>query len=317
MFVRAGTVLLATAALAAAATDPVAVILDQARGTPPEIFADVVFRLLDAGKIPDNDRVALLDEVFLRADQAREPIFTFPAAIPPPYPTRRVDHHLSALHIKCRVVQALLTFDGKHARQRFSEIARPQIPKPDCKESVLQDPTIYFDTLSAVVTKAPFTPEEQKKQVPFWMIVDAVRNIGTSIEIIAAARNLSQLVHSENEALTMSSAFATALSIDDSDRNFTAAVGKSNLVDAVLMLGDRFGRFGVPPQNVLAALRTCLVRHLTASRCEDSIDTTDALALFDAKIAGQTAVLPISDDEATPARRSLPCRWASMATGLL
>jgi hypothetical protein len=293
---RAGILVLAMAALApwaVAASDAVTAILDQARGTPAEIFADVAFRLIDAGKITGKDQVALLDEVFLRADEARQPIVTRPVT---------VDQHLDGLSIKCRAVKALLSVDEKRARERFSEIAPPQMPKPGCKESVLQDPTVYFDTLAAVVTKAPFTAEEQKKQVPFWMVADAVRRIRTSIEIIAAARNLSHLAHTEKEALAMSSAFAAALSIDDCDRNFSGAM-RASLVDAVLMAGDRFARLGAPPQSMQAALRGYLVRHLTASRCEDSPDATDSVSLFNKMLTGQTAVLPISEDESKPAKR--------------
>jgi len=270
---RAGILVLVMAAVvvpwAAAATDPVAAILDQARGTPVEIFADVVFRLIDAGKIAEKDRAALLDEVFLRADGARQAIPVHPAAISSSY-ANSADLHLDALSIKCRVVRAMLEVDGKQARRLFSEIAPPRLPKPDCKESVLKDPTVYFDTLASVATKAPFTVEEQKKQVAFWMMADAVRGIQTSIEIIAAARNFSQHVHSENEALAMSGAFAAALAIDDCDRNFSGALRGSNLEDAVLMADDRFARLGAPPQPMQAALRGYLVRHLTATRCEDT-----------------------------------------------
>jgi hypothetical protein len=306
---RAGILVLATAGIlvletmAAAASDPAMAILDQARGTPAEIFTDVAFRLLDAGKIPEKGRVALLDEVFLRANGAREPLPTRPADISPPYPSSG-ETHLDGLSIKCRVVKAMLAIDGKHARELFTEIARPHVPKPDCKAAILADPTVYFDTLAEVVTKAPFTAEEQKNQVPFWMTADAVRGIETSIEIVAAARNLSQLVHTEKEALVMSTAFASALTLNDCDRNFTAATHNSNLVDAVLMASEKFARLGAPPQSVQAALRAYLVRHLSASRCEDSVDNNmpASLALFRQHLAVQTAIQPISEEESKPSQ---------------
>jgi hypothetical protein len=278
-------------------------ILDQARGTPTEIFADVVFHLIDAGKIAEKDRAALLDEMFLRAGEARQPMPARPASIVP-VPTTPAQLHLDELSIKCRAVQALLAVDGKRARDRFSQIAPPRIPKPACTDSVFFDPTVYFETLAAVATKAPFTAEEQKKQVPFWMMADAVSRIQTSIEIIAAARNLSQMVHTESDAMAMSTAFATALGIDDSNRNFSGAMHNTNLVDAVLMAAGRFGALGASPQTMQSALRGYLVRHLTASRCQDSMDAgySASLSLFNTSIAGQTVVLPISDDESKPAK---------------
>jgi len=303
MIFRAAILILATAALAAAADDPIAAIIDQARGAPAEIFADVAFRLLDSNRVAEKDRVPLLEEVFLRADEARQPVPTRPAEIPPPLP-RTVGLHLDALSIKCRAVKALLAVDGKRARARFGEITPPHIPKPDCKGAILLEPTVYFETLADVVTRAPFTEEEQQKQVPFWMMADAVRRIQTSLEIIAAARNLSHLVHRQNDALAMSSAFAAALSIDDCNRNFTAAMNHTNLVDAVLMAADRFAALGAPPQTMRAALRSYLVRHLTASRCEDSPgqEYETSLSLFNSTLAGQTVVPPISEEETKPAK---------------
>jgi hypothetical protein len=302
MMGRAAVIALVTAALGAAASDPVAAILDQARTTPPEIFADVAFRLLDDNRIAGNDRVALLDEVFLRADGARQPAPLRPAAglrIGP------ADLHLDALSIKCRVVKALLDIDGQRARELFTQVARPQLAKPDCSTAILTDPTIYFDTLAQVVTKAPFTAEEQKKQVPFWMMADAVHGIGTSLEVVAAARNFSQLVHSENEALAMSSAFAAALNIDDSDRNFGAAATRGNLVDAVQIASDRFARLGASPRTMQEALRGYLVRHLAAVRCEDSSDADYAfsVSLFNQILGQQSGIQPISEDDSQPAKR--------------
>lgn len=302
MICRVGIVVLATTALAAAANDPVAAIIDQARGAPAEIFADVVFHLLDGNRIAEKDRVPLLEEVFLRAEEARQTMPIRPAAIVPA-PVNRAQLHLDALSIKCRAVQALLNLDGKRARGLFSQIAQPRVSKPDCKDSVLSDPTVYFETLGAVATRAPFTAEEQKKKVPLWMMADAVSGIGTSLEIIAAARNLSQIIHSEGEALAMLTAFATALGIDDSNRDFSAAAQNSNLVDAVFVANDRFTRLGALPQTMQAALRGYLARHLTASRCQDSADAgySASLSMFNSSLAGQTAVLPISEDESKPA----------------
>jgi len=69
------------------------------------------------------------------------------------------------------------------------------------------------------------------------------------------------------------------------------------------MAGDRFARLGAPPQPMQAALRGYLVRHLTATRCEDSLNATDPVWFFNGKLTGQTAIAPISEDESKPAKR--------------
>jgi hypothetical protein len=304
MICRTGLLLLTTAALAAA-SDPVAAILDQARGAPVEIFADVVFNLLDANRIAEKDRVALLDELFLRAGEAHQPMAERPAelaskrAVPLP-----AQLHLDKLAIQSRVVRAMLDIDGKHARELFNQIPPPDVPKPDCTAVFVFDPTVYYDLLAAVVTKAAFTDKEQADQIPFWTVESAVRGIHTSIEIVAAARNLSHLAHTEKEALAMSTAFAAALGIDDSNRNFSAAVRNVNLAEAVLIAADRYARLGVPPQAMLTALRSYLVRHLAASRCADNPDGLydSTIAAFNAAIGHQTALPPITAEEGTPAK---------------
>ena len=293
----------------AASTDPALAILDQARGTPAEIFADIAFRLLDGDKIPVKDRIALLEEIYLRASEARDPLPLRPAVIAPVggkpvMAAKGLGLHLDTLSIRCRVAQKLLALDGQRARQRFADIAPPDTPKYDCQSAVIADPTIYFETLAAVVAQAPFTAEEQKKQVPFWMVEGAVRGIRTSLEIIAAARNFPQLVHGEKEASALAGAFGIALGIDDSNRNFTAAAQRTNLVGAVLAANDRLSSLGAPPQTMLAALRGYLVRHLTAARCADSIvyDYAASVDAFHAALAKRTVPPPISDAEMQPAK---------------
>jgi hypothetical protein len=316
-----------------AANDPVAAILDQARGTRVEIFADVIFHLLDTSRIPDKDRVPLLEEVFLRADEARQtmpmrsaiPVEMGPRPSPEtvtrdgqtitlyrsatPAPGSKMvavpaQLHLDALAIKCRVVKALLAIDAKRARDRFEQIAAPHTGKPDCTAGIIFDPTGYYDALAAVVTQGTFTAKEQEKKVPFWMLENAIRRVQTSIEIIAAARNFSQLAHTPDEALVMSSAFAAALGMDDSNRNFTAATKGTNLVDAVLIANDRFVKLGASPQTMMTALRSYLVRHLSATRCADNGNAPyeTSLQAFATAIGLQTAIPPITAEEIIPAK---------------
>jgi len=324
MIRRAALVAVAAAVFAFAGGTPVEAIVDLARGTPVEIFSDVVFHLLETNQIPERDRVPLLDEVFLRATDARRAMPERPAIIPgQPRPTERpsglavraeyltapmpgvtlpAQVKLDALSIQCGVVLALLGIDGKHARELFSRIRRPNGSKPDCKTAILEDTAPYFEAVEELVTHAPFTAKEQEDRVPFWTMEGAVRGIQTSLEIIPAARDLSYLAHDQKDALAMTSAFAAALGIDDSDRNFGAAVG-SNLLDAVQLLEDRFAKLGVPPQTLQSALRGYLVRHLSGARCEDSAtDYAGVVAAFNAAVAGQTAVAPISAEESTPSK---------------
>jgi hypothetical protein len=130
----------------------------------------------------------------------------------------------------------------------------------------------------------------------------AVRGIQSSLEITPAARSLSYLVHDDREALALSGAFAAALGIDDTDRNFSGAL-QSNLLDAMQVAVDRFAKLGASPAALQSELRGFLVRRLSAPRCEDgTADYAGAVAKFNAAIAGPNVVQPISPEESTPSK---------------
>ena len=294
---RARALILVACAWPLAAADPVAALIDQARATPAEIFADVVFHLIDGNRIPDKERLALLDEVFLRAGEAVLPTDSRPAALSgkqPPGRSMALGMHLDALSIRCRVVRALLPIDSKRARERFAQIPAPDVPKPDCASAEIPDPTVYFDTLADLAARG----------APFAELTDAVRGAQSSLEIVDAARAFPQLVHTEKEAATLASAFITALAIDDSNRTFSAALWHENLVGAVLAANDKLAARGAPRQPLLTALRSYLVHHLTAPRCADSSadDYARSIDAFRVGLGKDTAVPPITDQESTPAK---------------
>jgi hypothetical protein len=291
-----GMIARAMVALTAATPQPVTAVMAEARGAPVEIFADVVFRLIDAHRVAPKDRAALLDEVFQRAGEAREPMAVRMAALFPPLPIRdrmniairHADPGLDALSIRCRAVKALLATDRKRARDRFAEIAPLDVPKPDCRSVTAAEPAVYYDTLAALYRDG---------QIPFSTIENAVREAHTSLEIVAAARDFPQLARNQKEGLALTGTFAAALEIADSDRNFGLAVQRNGLVSEILSAGAlRFSSLGVSPQALQAALRAYLVRHLTAVRCEDN-----GAAYFPTTLRG-FGVSEISDEESTPAR---------------
>jgi hypothetical protein len=58
MIRRAAVAALTVAAFASAAADPVEALVDLARATPAEIFADIVFHLLETNRIPQKYKYA-------------------------------------------------------------------------------------------------------------------------------------------------------------------------------------------------------------------------------------------------------------------
>ena len=286
-------------------------ILDEARIAPVEIFADVAFRLLKGNRIPDPNKLELLEEIFRRAGEAREAVpLRFAGmgmAVDRANDTARA-HELGfdSLSLRSKAITALLTVDPAAARRLFEEMPRVEYPKPTCGSAFAPAPGPYFELLALVVQTGPFTALEREKRVPLRMAEAAVRSITVSSEIQAAAKALPRLIHDDLEAKTISSALAAALEVSDSDRGFAGAVRTGDLVREVLFANTKLKDLGASDLPVLAALRTYLVRHLTGVRCEDTIeegtpgaekDGPYAVQIFNTTVAGREDVQQIAPEE--------------------
>ena len=306
-------------------------LLDLARGAPVEVLSDIAFELLSDGRIRADKRVALIEEIFQRAGEARQP-FPLKSATPKTrggrsdYTVQASVLRLDGLSLRCRAVQSMLAVDARRARILFEDIPPPSLPKPDCMETVVPDIRVIFDTLAAIVERGAFTAEETKKQTPLRLAERHIRAIGSSSGLAAAARIIPRLTAAGLDGQALVVAFGGALvNTTDSDRAFSTEVEQGGLVQSTVAFGDL---------SVLSTLRSYLARHLTASRCRDttlaastSIDSfnqraakfdgaalppLDANALKPSKVEGEIGPQSWSNEAAMQAllqeARSLPPR---------
>lgn len=277
-------------------------LLDLARAAPVEVFADIAFELLSDGRIRADQRAALIEEIFQRAGEARQP-FPFKSATPKTrggrfdYAVQASVLRLDGLSLRCRAVQSMLAVDARRARMLFDDIPPPSLPRPDCGETVVPDMRVIFDTLAAVVERGTFTAEETKKQAPLRLAERHIRAIGSSSGLAAAARIMPRLMAAGLDGQALEVAFGGALvNTTDSDRAFSTEVEQGGLVQSIVAFGD------LP---VLSALRSYLARHLTASRCRDTtLTASTSINSFNQRAAkfDSAALPPLDPDALKPAK---------------
>ena len=257
--------------------DPIASLLDRARGEPVEIFADLAFRLLEATKIPQNQKSALLEEVFERAPQAREP---HPWSLAQPaYPNGPAlaraqiqPLRLDALSLRGRAIQLLLAANPRHAVELFDQIPTIQLPPAACEDPYVASIDPLYETLLPVVTRGRFTPEEREKKRPLEMVLRRLRELRSPAELIPATRLVLDLIRSQNwPADDLINAYASALaSLQSDDRTFSFTIASARALVYGFALGSELRQRGASPVAILSAWRTFLGRHLSAARCSDS-----------------------------------------------
>jgi hypothetical protein len=122
-----------TAWLAAAQTDDadrraklpreIRELIDQIAAAPPELAADILLRLVEAGKIPDKKiKAEVLEQAFVLAGSARFPTRMIGATVEGHDTDSDVGVRwvallkgLDALSLRCRVIRTMLDIDRKRA----------------------------------------------------------------------------------------------------------------------------------------------------------------------------------------------------------
>jgi hypothetical protein len=198
----------AAALFPAAALDspsPAELLLDQARATPIEIFADVTFRLVRANAMPAARQTEVLVEVFRRAGEARQPL---PMRAGPgqalvgrvEFEARAYARHLDAISLRARAVQLVISRDPRLARRLFEEIPSREWPVGLCEQDFVPDPLLYFQTLKQVVAEGGFSPEELEKREPLQLAERTLRSMTSIEELIAVGPMLRDLAKSTGDA---------------------------------------------------------------------------------------------------------------------
>ena len=225
----------------------------------------------------------LLSEAFQMAGNARYPLPLPPAVSRGSNADSDVaklwialDQKLSGLTLQCRAIRAMLATDKKEALGLFLDTPVPPMPALSCKVATGYDATDYYVTAKEIAERA-FNDRERREGRPLALLERAVRGIHAPFQLYPALEmilDLQSLPPDQFELLV--SAYAAALGqISADDRSFSSCTGYA-LFERLLRLARFCKEHGISSQALIDAFRTYFVRHMSGTRCAESVDPEGA-----------------------------------------
>ena len=293
-----------------------------ARGAPAEYTADILLRLIESAKVPDKDqRKELLQEVFEVAVRVEHPVKLQPVGAHTDTTSGKLSQAaragLDTLSIQSRVVTKMLPLDRKQARDLFSRIPAPQIPRIDCTDTVIPNVSAFYQVLTLILNKG-FTPDEIEEEKHIQLALSYLTGISSSLQLVPAAqivssqmttragKTLEGLKATLEQQQMLTEVFAQRLAtITESDREFHWALPR-RLPTAVYQIIDETQEAGMDTHLLTENLRAYLVRHFSRTRCSDTVKRDERwlkeLNKTLERIAArtETETQPITPEEAEP-----------------
>jgi hypothetical protein len=273
--------------------------MDQAMGAPAQIFADMMFRLLETRPMGHTDQAGVLAQIAERAyylwDTAPRVEAVGAGGDEALRAARERGLGLDGLSIRVRVFTRLLDIDPKLARQHWNRTPPLRPKKEGCASGTVPDFAGYYQMLDQVARRADFTDDERGRRVPMRMVEQNLGRMTTSAELAGALEIVPQLRSQGMDSLMIAASLTSAVEgIQDSDRGFTGALTRQGLVESAgKVFADGTG------VAFYSALRAYLIRHLSAPRCQDTAGSeAGAIETFN-RLAASTfgMVAPITEKE--------------------
>jgi len=189
---RGSLVLLLIPALFAAEpaklAEPFQSLADLAAAAPPEFTADALLRMVESGRLADeNARRELVEQAFQLAASAKFQVRmegltgtttdTRSGSLSQAYGLR-----LDVLSLQSRAVRDMLPLDQSKARELFGQMATPTLAPLTCDDALLYEPSEFYQALTAVVNGA-FTPKEKGKDLHFNLLIDSLGQVTSPFQL--------------------------------------------------------------------------------------------------------------------------------------
>jgi hypothetical protein len=253
-------------------------LLDSAVGLPVEYRADITLRLLGScgtGERFSRAELEIIEALFHQSHLAKYPLSmrsigeysdTRSARL-----ARSFSLKLDALAIQARVTSLVLRQAHETARDWFGRIRLPATPPAECRDGLIPDPAIYYETLGRLFGEG-FSKAERAKGEDLRFLTDCLRNSRTFTEIIPALRLVLDLPIPSEQRARLSSVLIAALdTLPVSPREFSyfeADLSLSKLVQELALLQQSAGQ---SPSPLLRTYRRIVLRSLTDAMCEDGL----------------------------------------------
>jgi hypothetical protein len=256
-------------------------LIDQTPAAPPELAADILLRLVEAGKISDkNTKAEVLEQAFVLAGSARFPMPLGPgtsATTDSDAGVRSValEHGLDTLSLKCRVTRAILEVDHKRALEFFESMAPLPIPARGCSDALVDRVNELYSTLVLLVNRA-FSDSEKREGKHLELTETLLHAMAAPAQLEPAARMIVDLQLDGKRLAPVLSAYSTALhEMSSDDRAFSAATHQG-LLDALTRLAKDSETKGISSFGLVDAFRAYYVRQMRGARCEDNLGAEGA-----------------------------------------
>ncbi len=251
-------------------------IVDLAQPAAPEIFAHVVVRLVESGKIPQRElQVELLEDAFHSAGRATEPVRLIAIPGTPPdtremYRGKAGELGLDAISLQSRIVRNLLTVDRAKARDLFGQMPHPVLDPRPCEDAMVADVTPYYE-IAAAVAQSAFTAAEKENDAHLQFLSGLLSAAKSPGEVAAFAGAVQNVTFTKAQWEVVLAVIARKLETVGTDyRSF--AVSFNAMEGSISRLADlaRANRME-SVDGLLGSFRKYLVAQMTASRCKPDI----------------------------------------------
>jgi hypothetical protein len=263
--------LLSFVAPAATPAPDIVSVLDRVRKAPGEFAADSLIRLASLDTLDKPKRIALLEEAFGRAGEAKQPlkrrVVITRVAGPARFLARAYHQDLDTLSLELRAVEALLPLDPRKAREMALKIPPPQVPKAACNDFQTYDVDRLYAALGEV-SRQTYTAREAESGEALRLLHPQVAALTSPEQAGPAALMLAGLTIDDRGFQSLVSDFQQALrKMAGDDRSFTAS--ESALGPEIEELVHACQRRSVSSLPLLEGYRLFLVNHLAGARCAD------------------------------------------------
>jgi len=279
-------------------------LIDQSAAAPPELAADILLRLVEAGKIPERKiKTELLEQAFVLAGSARFPMRMIGATVEGGNTDsdvgvrwRALDNGLDSMSLRCRVIRIMLNVDRKRALELFRSMPPVMIPARSCSDAMVERVDGFYETLALLVNQA-FSETEKRDGKHPQLAETYIQAISAPAQLEPAAKMILDLKLDGKRLSPLLSAYSSTLhDLAADDRAFSSSAN-SDLMDVLARLARDSEAKSVTSLGLVDAFHVYYVRHMRAARCEDSVDLKETgpmlqhvAELLPAKVEGHATV---------------------------
>jgi hypothetical protein len=249
---------------------------DRIRGlifaSPPEIASHALLELLKAGISPDDrSKDEVLREVFQLAGNAQFPyrrrLLPFGLTDTRSGSLRGVYVlNLDAESLRLRAVQLALEDRPALARELFGRLPKQKLGRHDCRDRLVYEPGMYYETMALIADRA-FTTLERQRDAHVDFMVSGMQALSSPVEVVPAARALVSVRLDDGQFARVAQAYEGALDNVASDhRGFADGEG---LIETADKLAQTYKTHNLRIDRLITVVRDYIVRQLTGVRCPD------------------------------------------------